>query len=242
MSSRIECVYDDDESASKAARQVKNSSLVVRSLMWRKEITLDGSVTVLSLVARSQDVSALVDLLSSKHPLADPNISFFALGSTNQASTSAVPRFTTPLNNEIINASSAAALKTEVFIILFFVSVVDCEVNRMNRKVFIDLYSAVCRFWLMFYFCFLKQFFPLKIQLFSASFFPHLRIENAFNEDLLEDVYDALAADGHFDTRANDLYLFSQRCFIYFVLFVFLLFFFFFFFFFFGFFFFFCVV
>ncbi len=168
MSSRIECVYDDDESASKSARQVKNSSLVVRSLKWRKETTLDGSVTVLSLVARSQDVSALLDLLSSKHPLADPDIWFFALGSTNQASTSAVPRFTTPLNNEIINSTSAAALKAEVFLFFIF-----CEVFR---KVFIDLYSAFCRFLVDLLFIFvLKQFFSQNTNTAFLCFFlsPH---------------------------------------------------------------------
>ena len=50
----------------------------------------------------------------------------------------------------------------------------------------------------------------LKNQYHSARFFPHMRIDNAFNQELLEDVYDALAAGGNFETRANDLYLFSQ--------------------------------
>ncbi len=48
------------------------------------------------------------------------------------------------------------------------------------------------------------------MQYVQALFFPHMRLENLFNEELLEDVYDALAAAGNFETRSNDLYLFSQ--------------------------------
>jgi hypothetical protein len=37
-----------------------------------------------------------------------------------------------------------------------------------------------------------------------------MKLDGLFNRELLEDVYDALAAAGNFETRANDLYLFSQ--------------------------------
>jgi hypothetical protein len=48
------------------------------------------------------------------------------------------------------------------------------------------------------------------MQYVKAPYFPHMRLEGLFNRELLEDVYDALAAAGNFETRANDLYLFSQ--------------------------------
>ena len=44
----------------------------------------------------------------------------------------------------------------------------------------------------------------------GAKPFPKFRLENAFSDDFLEDVFDTLATQGNFEPRANDLYSFNQ--------------------------------
>lgn len=111
-------MYADDESASKAARQLGSSSFGVKSISWRKESTLTGPITVLSFTVRSQDAVAVSSFVASKHADAEPEISVFSLG-LKEERPAAVPaavetRFTTPLNDRIVNEASADTLKRQV--------------------------------------------------------------------------------------------------------------------------------